>query len=137
MRAQEMISTHPHVRGNTKDALIRCIEACYGCAQTCTSCADACLGEEMVTELTQCIRLNLDCADVCAATGATATRRTGSNEEVIGRMLDACATACRACGDECEKHASMHQHCRICAEECRRCEQACQEALESIGGRGQ
>ena len=132
MHAMDMIRTHPHVRGNTNDALIRCIEECYSCAQACTSCADACLGEDMVQKLTQCVRLNLDCADVCAATGAVATRRTGSNEEVIRAMLQACATACRLCAEECERHAGMHEHCRICAESCRRCEKACQEALRSM-----
>ena len=89
MHAREMIGTHPHVRGNTNDALIRCIEECYDCAQTCTTCADACLGEQMVAELVQCIRLNMDCADVCAVTGSVATRRSGSNEAVIRAMLDA------------------------------------------------
>ena len=132
MLAREMIATHPHVRGNTNDALIRCIEECFTCAQTCVSCADACLGEEMVAQLTQCIRLNNDCADVCMAAGKIASRRTGSDQEVIRRMLDACAEACRLCAEECEKHASMHEHCRICAEACRRCEQACREALPSV-----
>lgn len=132
MQAHAMISTHPNVRGNTNEALIRCIEECYACAQVCTSCADACLAELMVEQLRQCIRLNLDCADVCAATGAVASRRTGSNEEVIRRMLEACATACRLCGQECERHAGHHEHCRICAESCRRCEQACREALRSM-----
>ena len=80
MQAHQIISTHPDVKGNTNNALIRCIEECYSCTQVCTSCADACLGEEMVRQLTQCIRRNLDCADVCAATGSVATRRTGSNE---------------------------------------------------------
>ncbi len=83
MHVQQIISTHPHVRGKTNDALIRCIEECYDCAQSCTACADACLGEQQVHQLTQCIRLDLDCADVCAATGAVASRRAGSNEEVI------------------------------------------------------
>lgn len=132
MLAHEMISTHPHVQGSTNDVLIRCIEECYSCAQTCTSCADACLGEKMVEQLTQCIRLNLDCADVCAATGSVATRRTGSNEQVIRAMLAACETACRLCAEECERHASHHEHCRICAESCHRCEQACQEAARSM-----
>jgi len=132
MHVQQMISTHPHVRGNINDALIRCIEECYDCAQICTSCADACLGEDMVKQLTQCIRLDLDCADVCVATGTVASRRTGSNEEVIRQMLTACETACRLCGEECEKHAKMHEHCRICAEACRRCQQACAEALRSM-----
>jgi hypothetical protein len=43
-------------------------------------------------------------------------------------MLHACAAACRLCADECEKHAKMHEHCRICAESCRRCVSACEEA---------
>ena len=132
MHAQEMISTHPSVRGQTNDALIRCIEACYDCANTCTVCADACLSEDMVKELLQCIRLNQDCADVCIATGALASRRTGANEALLKRMIETCAEACRLCGDECQKHADRHEHCRICAEECRRCEQVCREAGESI-----
>lgn len=115
MDVREMIGTHPHVRGNTNDALIRCIEECTDCAQTCTTCADACLGEAMVAELVQCIRLNLDCADVCATTGAVATRRSGSNEPVIRAMLEARATACR-----------------LCAEECRSCEGACRKAMQSM-----
>lgn len=132
MHARRAVGAHPHVRGNINNALIRCIEECYSCAQACTSCADACLGEPMVDQLTQCIRLNLDCADVCSATGSVATRRTGSNEEVIRRMLAACANACRLCAQECERHAAMHEHCSICAQACRSCEQACQEALRSM-----
>ena len=132
MQVREMISTHPQVQGSTADGLLRCIEECYSCAQTCTSCADACLGEDSVTKLRQCIRLNLDCADICAATGAMASRRTGSNVEVLRVAIQACAQACRACGEECEKHAQMHEHCRICAEACRSCEQACQEAVSQV-----
>lgn len=132
MHTKEMIATHPDVRGNVNQALIEAIEAAYDCAQTCTSCADACLAEDMVAELRQCIRLNLDCADVCGATATLGTRRTGSNEEVIRKMLDACITACRLCGEECRRHAGMHEHCRVCAEACRRCETACQSALRSM-----
>lgn len=132
MQVREMISTHPHVQGSTADALLKCVEECYSCAQTCTSCADACLGEENVSKLTQCIRVNLDCADVCAATGAMASRRTGSNVEVLRVTIQACAEACRACADECQRHAEMHGHCRICADACRSCEQACSEALSEV-----
>jgi hypothetical protein len=32
MRARDMISTHPDVKGNLSEALVRCIEECYGCA---------------------------------------------------------------------------------------------------------
>jgi hypothetical protein len=133
MQVREIIGTHPHVKGNVNEALVRCIEECYACAQACTSCADACLGEDMVKELTQCIRLNLDCADICVAAGAIATRRAGSNEETIRGTLEACALACRVCGEECDRHASRHEHCRICAESCRRCEYSCREAIRSLG----
>jgi hypothetical protein len=132
MHAQEMISRHPDVRGNANDALIRCIEECYSCAQICTSCADACLAEDMIKNLTQCIRLSMDCADICHVTGGLATRRTGSDEEVTKRMLDTCAAVCRICGDECQRQADVHEHCRICAESCRRCMQSCQEAGRSM-----
>ena len=82
--------------------------------------------------VTQCIRLDLDCADVCLATAGLAARRAGSNEALIKRMLQTCAEACADCAVECEKHAEMHEHCRICADECRRCEGACRDAEASI-----
>jgi hypothetical protein len=132
MQTREMIATHPDVKGSVNQALIAAIDAAYSCAQTCTSCADACLAEAGVDRLRQCIRLNLDCADVCAATATLANRRTGSNEDVIRKMLEACAAACRICATECERHASHHEHCRICAESCRACELECQEALSSM-----
>ena len=132
MLTTEMIATHPDVKGRVNPALIQAIEAAYACAQTCTSCADACLAEEMVAQLRQCIRYNMDCADVCAATATVSNRRTGANEEVIRRMLEACVTACRRSGEECQRHATHHEHCRICAEACRQCEQACQAAAATM-----
>ncbi len=133
MQVKEMISTHPDVQGSTADQLLRCIEECYACAQTCTSCADACVAEDMVEQLRQCIRTCMDCADICAATGSVATRRTGSNVEVLRALIQACETACRICGEECRKHAEMHEHCRICSEACMRCAESCRNALSEVG----
>jgi hypothetical protein len=133
MNSQQMISTHPDVKGNFSEPLVKCIDECFACAQTCISCADACLAEPMVDQLRQCIRLNADCADVCAATGALASRRTGSNEELLRGILELCQLACAKCAQECEQHADKHEHCRICAEQCRRCETACRDALSSVG----
>ena len=132
MHPEQMAATHSDVHGNVDPALIIATNALYDCAQTCTSCADACRAEELVTQLHQCIRLNMDCADVCAATVRISNRRTGSDQEVIRRMLDACVTACRLCGLECDHHASQYEYCRICADSCRICEGACHEALRSI-----
>jgi hypothetical protein len=47
-------------------------------------------------------------------------------------LLDACATAGRTCGDECEQHAEMNDHCRICADACRACERACRDLLTTM-----
>jgi hypothetical protein len=132
MQVQEMLASHPDVGGNTNDALLRCIEECYSCAQACTSCADSCLAEPMIDQLRECIRFDLDCADICAAAGSIASRRTGTDETGIVAVLDACKTVCGLCGEECERHASQHEHCRICARACRSCEQACRDAIQSI-----
>jgi hypothetical protein len=136
MQIREMIATHPHVRGQVNDSLADCVDACFECAKVCAVCADACLGEEMVADLTQCIRLDLDCADLCVATGALAARRTGGDVTLLRPVLEACALACARCAEECERHASRHEHCRICAEVCRSCERACRAAFESLPAGG-
>lgn len=132
MQVHDMISTHPDVKGNTADRLLRCIEACYTCAQACTVCADACLAEQAVDQLKQCIRLNLDCADICAATGAMASRRIGSNVEVLRAMIRACELSCHTCGEACQRHGAEHEHCRICADACMQCAAACRDALADV-----
>jgi hypothetical protein len=127
----QMLEAHPQATAN--EALVRCIDECFDCAQTCASCADACLAEEQVQELVRCIRLNLDCADVCDATGRVLTRQTAFEPQLARIMLEACVEACRVCGEECERHAGHHEHCRVCAEACRRCQQACEDLLSSLG----
>ena len=131
--ARQMLDAYPRELSVDRGLLVRCIEACYDCAESCTQCADDCLGEEGVQDLTSCIRRNLDCADICAATGRVVGRRTGDDPAVTSAALRACIEACRSCADECEIHAAHGmEHCRVCAEECRRCERACQELLAAI-----
>ncbi|MCS5480601.1 four-helix bundle copper-binding protein [Corynebacterium sp. YIM 101645] len=128
-----MLDTHPKDLSQIdQDALAECIAACFECAQTCTACADACLSENMVAELTTCIRLNLDCADICETTGRVLSRPGGWDVNLIRSLLEACRTACQACGEECDRHAEMHEHCKVCAEACRRCEQACAQLLATL-----
>ncbi len=133
----QMLDTHPRPTNLTGDrqALLDCIEACFDCAQSCTSCADACLGEqEHLPHLVRCIRLNLDCADICEATGRVLLRQTETDVTVLRAQLEACAAACRACGDECQRHAEGMgmEHCRVCAESCRRCAEACEKLLATL-----
>ena len=102
MHAQMMMQTHPEVEGDVED--------------------DA-------DHLKLCIRLDMDCADLCAAAGKVATRRTGSNLTTLRIALAACVEACRVCANECERHGDMHEHCAICADACRICEDLCRGAL--------
>jgi hypothetical protein len=103
------------------------------CADLHVACADACLSEQTVVELVKRVRTNLDCADICDATGRVLSRHTGYAANLTRQMVQACATACKSRGDECERHANMHEHCRVCAEQRRRCEQACNQLLSSLG----
>jgi hypothetical protein len=128
-----MLETHPQRATGDLDVVVSCVEACIDCAAACTSCADADLGESDLQELVRCIRLCLDCADVCEATGRVVTRQTASDVGIVRAAVEACVVTCRACGEECERHAEHHEHCRVCAEECSRCEQACNDLLASIG----
>ena len=132
-----MMETHPTPLPLDADALTECIEACFACAQSCTACADACLAEEMVAELRRCVRLNLDCADICGTTGRLLSRQTEPNRDLLMVQVEACLQACRFCGDECQNHAEMHEHCRVCMEACRRCEAACNRLIGAIATENQ
>lgn len=130
--AKRMLDTYPRDLNLDAGILAATIDALSDCAQACTACADDCLSEEMVAELTKCIRLNLDCADVCTATLRVVSRQTDYDANVTRSVLQACITVCKSCGDECGRHAQMHEHCRVCAEACRRCEQACNDLLAAM-----
>jgi hypothetical protein len=132
MRTTEMLQTYPKTMNVDRDLLAGAIEALVECSQACTACADACLSEDMVADLRKCVRTNLDCADACDATARVLSRHTAYDANVSRTLLEACIAACRACGDECEQHASMHEHCRVCAETCRACEAACRNLLATI-----
>ena len=107
--AKPLLDTYPRTVNVDAGVLAATIDALSDCAQACTADADDDLSEQNLTEMVKCIRLCLDCADVCTAT-------------VTKPLLEACVGTCKSCGDECERHAQMHEHCRVCAEACRRCE---------------
>ena len=123
----QMLEAYPAELGQVdRDVLVRCIEQCLSCAQVCTACADACLSEpdDHLPMLRKCIRSDEDCADICNTTARILSRHTGYDANITRTVLQTCATVCRSCGDECARHASRHEHCRVCAEACHRCEQA-------------
>lgn len=132
-----MLRSHPRADRQHVDSYAEALHAMVTCAQICTSCADACLAETgHVEELRACIRANLDCADICAATARVLMRQTETPAEVAHAQLHACILACQVCGDECERHAEMHDHCRICTEACRHCQQRCNFLLGETSSAG-
>jgi hypothetical protein len=126
--AKQILDTYPTSAIDPK-LLAGTIDALSDCAQACTADADADLGDEHIAEMVTCIRLCLDCADVCTATVRVTSRVTAYDAGVTRPLLEVCATICARCGDECERHAGTHAHCKVCEESCRRCERACRELL--------
>jgi hypothetical protein len=127
-----MLNACPRVFNVDTDLLAATIEALNDCTQACVFDTGCDLSEHNVTEMVTCIRLCLDCADVCTATAGLLSRQANHDASVTEPLLEACAAVCKSCGDECERHARMHEHCRVCAEACRRCEQACRDLLDAI-----
>ena len=130
--ARPLLDTYPRTVNVDAGLLAGTIDALNDCAQACTADADDDLSEQNLTEMVKCIRLCLDCADVCTATVRVTSRQTEYDANVSKPLLEACVATCKSCGDECERHAQIHEHCRVCAEACRRCEDACRELLDAM-----
>jgi hypothetical protein len=132
MTTLDLIRTSPGPGPDHADRVAAAIEACAEAARACTQCADACLAEEGVADLRACIRLDADCADLCAATSRVLARSPAQDTALTQVVLQACVAVTRLCAEECESHAGMHRHCALCAETCRRAEEACKALLAAI-----
>ncbi|WP_286230812.1 four-helix bundle copper-binding protein [Neobacillus mesonae] len=97
------------------------IEDLHECMAACNHCYDACLKEENMNMMAECIRLDRECADICAYLEQAIVRGT----PFISELGQVCATICERCGNECQKHE--HDHCKKCAEACFKCAEACQK----------
>jgi len=128
-----LLETHPDVTAELDlKPLVAAIDATLDCAQACSTCASACLAGKSVADLRPCIRTDLACADICAATARVLSRQPIDDLATVRALLEAGVAVCAVCAEECESHAAMHEHCRICAEACRRCEQACRDLLGTM-----
>ena len=127
--ARQMLDTYPRTANVDADLLAAAIDALDDCAQACNADNAADLSEQNVAEMVKCIRLCLDCVDVCTATSRVIGRQTEYDASLTRPLLESCVAICRSCGDECEHHAPHMPHCRVCLEACRRCERACWDLL--------
>jgi hypothetical protein len=130
--ARELLGIYSGSISVDADVLAAAIDAASDCAQACDADTDADLSEDNLAEMVRCIRLCLNCADVCTATAGVISRPGAYDADVTKPLLQACVAICQSCGEECERHAQHHAHCRVCAEACRRCEQACRELLAAL-----
>jgi hypothetical protein len=130
--ARQMLDSYPGTLNADAGMLAATIDALSDCAQACAADVDADLAEQDLAEMVRCIRLCLECADVCTATAGVISRQAIWDASVIRPLLEACVATCKSCGDECERHAPHHAHCRVCEQACRRCEQACRELLDVV-----
>jgi hypothetical protein len=131
MTLADMIDSHPD-RVLDAGALVACIEAAQSAASSCTACADSCLAEDDVAAMRACIRRDLDCADIATTTASVLSRQVAMDLGLVRVVLEACTVAAKRCAAECEQHADMHEHCRLCAQACRRLEAASRSLLESL-----
>jgi hypothetical protein len=132
MSVEAILKTHPRPPSVDVALLARYIDECGACEASCVICADADMAEDEVIAMVRCIRLCLDCADACNSSLRIAGRQTDPDVATVRLAVEACLAACRACAEECERHAHHHEHCRLCAEECRACERAASDLLGEL-----
>ena len=130
--ARPLLESYQHAVSVEPAVLAEAIDAMNDCRQACISDVDADLSETDLAEMVKCIRLCLHCADVCTASSDVISRPGVYEADVVTPLLESCVAICKACGDECEHHAHMYEHCRVCADACRRCEQACRQLLAAL-----
>ncbi|HXW34610.1 MAG TPA: four-helix bundle copper-binding protein [Acidimicrobiales bacterium] len=129
--AKQMLQANSQALEVEPSSLSEAIDAIDDCVQACIADVDYDLAEPNVNEMVECIRLCLNCADICGTTARVLSRQSGSDADLTKSLLMTCESISNLCGGECERHAH-HEHCRICAEACRRCEKACRELVSAL-----
>src|SRR6266567_5367278 len=95
--ARQMLDTYPSTFNVDADVLAATVDALNDCAQACAADTAADLSEHNVTEMIKCIRLCLDCGDICTATAGVTSRQAEYDANVATPLLEACAAICKSC----------------------------------------
>ena len=72
--ARQMLDSYPRTVNVDASVLAAAIDAISDCAQACISDTVADLSEQNLAEMVTCIRLCLDCTDICTATSGVISR---------------------------------------------------------------
>jgi hypothetical protein len=125
---KDMIRLIPTANRAELDLLAECIQDCLDCAATCTAAATISSADDTRT-LRPCMKLTESGAEICQTTAKVLLRIADRDNPIVRKQLQACAIACESCGDECARHADVHEHCRICAEVCLHTAEICNHVL--------
>jgi hypothetical protein len=92
------------------ELLTRCMTACSRCLH---------MGVLEDPKMKECIRLAMDCGELCGLTARYIARDSAYGNE----LLSLCSRVCKACEDACrmQEHVVMQE----CAEACHACHLAC------------
>ncbi len=129
--AREMLAASPTGVPLSADEIAAAIDACLSCMQACTACVDADLAAHDVDQLSTCVALCLNCADICGLTARLLSRPAHWDNVVVHPLVQSCVRACTASAGECGRHAQHHRHCAICEKVCRACVAACSALLDA------
>ncbi|MED3971712.1 four-helix bundle copper-binding protein [Priestia megaterium] len=99
------------------------IQTLHECMTACNHCYNSCLKEENVVMMVECIRLDLECADICGYLEQALERGT----PFVPELAQVCAAICENFGNECKKHD--HDHCQKCADACLKCADECKKLV--------
>ena len=97
----------------------------YECQTKCKECFNACLEERSLDTLRKCLKLTVECANVCELTASSIVYEGDFRPEVLAL----CIRACEECRIECSVHNSLH--CVECAALCGECTEACRNYIRT------
>src|SRR5215469_6347679 len=103
--ARQLLDTYPTALNADAAVLAATLDALSDCTEACIADTEADLNEQDLAMMVKCMRLCMNCADVCAATMGVVTRQAEYDAKVTRPLLEACIAICKSCGDECARHA--------------------------------
>ena len=93
------------------------------CVHACNDCFNGCLEEMDIHAMKKCIKLDKECATICATT----LNLVYAGSHFTKEILHLCEKACLECAAECSKF--HHYHCIECAKICKECAEMCRNFL--------
>jgi hypothetical protein len=131
MTTIDLINSAPQTLTVDAALIAEALDAAAACAVVATACASACLSES-AAEMQQCVRDDLDCADLCEVTAKHLARLNRGDKQLTAVAAGHLHRGLRAVRRLVRAARRHHEHCRLCLEACRRCETACQALLDAL-----